>query len=327
MNKPLQELLDRFDAGQVLAASRLMSVVERGGDDAEAVLDRLYPRLGRAYRVGITGGTGGGKSTLINGLVARLRGDGSTVGVVAEDPTSPFTGGAILGDRVRMSHAIGDPGVFVRSIASRGTQTGFSVLADELADVLDAFGRDVILLETTGVGQLEYKIRFSADTTVVVFTPEGGDDVQSLKSGLVEVGDVFVVNKSDRPGAAEFAADLKSILDIRAEGRSWTPPVVATVASRDEGTADLTAAIASHRAHLEGGGLLEAHRRDGREARLRSLVEDKLAAVLWQNPYIQSRFGGIFEEVTRGDLSPYAAARRLLDAVRVDGGASTSDQA
>jgi LAO/AO transport system kinase len=319
MDKELHELLKRFDAGEALAASRLMSVVERGGERAETVLDRVYPRLGRAYRVGVTGGTGGGKSTLINALVKRLRGDGRTVGVVAEDPTSPFTGGAILGDRVRMSHAIGDPGVFVRSIASRGTQTGFSVLADELADVLDAFGRDVVLLETTGVGQLEYKIRFSADTTVVVFTPEGGDDVQSLKSGLVEVGDVFAVNKADRPGADGFSADLASILEIRTEGRAWTPPVVTTVAGSGEGVDDLAAAIASHRTHLDSGDRLEAQRRAGREARLRSLVEDKLAAVLWQNPYIQSRFGGIFEEVTRGERSPYAAARALLDAVRVDG--------
>lgn len=318
MTHRYDELLNRFDAGEVLAVSRLMSVVERGGEDAEAVLDRLFPRIGNAYRVGITGGTGGGKSTVINGLVRRLRADGNTVGVVAEDPTSPFTGGAILGDRVRMTHAVGDRDVFVRSIASRGTQTGFSVLADELADVLDAFGRDVILLETTGVGQLEYKIRFSADTTVVVFTPEGGDDVQSLKSGLVEVGDVFVVNKSDRPGAESFAHDLTAIMEIRTEGRPWTPPVVSTVASTGQGVEALAGAIAAHRAHLGAAGRLEAQRRAGREARLRSLVEDKVAEVLWQNPYIQGRFGGIFEEVARGDLSPYAAARRIVSAVRVD---------
>lgn len=318
MTSAYDELLRRFDAGEVLAASRLMSIVERGGEDAEAVLDRLFPRVGRAYRVGITGGTGGGKSTLINALVKYLRGEGNTIGVVAEDPTSPFTGGAILGDRVRMRHAVGDRDVFVRSIASRGTQTGFSVLADELADVLDAFGRDVILLETTGVGQLETKIRFSADTTVVVLTPEGGDDVQGLKSGLIEVGDVFMVNKSDRPGAAEFASDLATILEIRTEGRPWTPPVVSTVASREEGIADVAAAVGAHFAWLGGDGRLEAHRREGRAARLRSLVEEKVAGVLWQNPYNQRRFGGIFEEVTRGDLSPYAAARRIVAGVRVD---------
>lgn len=318
MTSRYPELLKRFDAGEVLAASRLMSLVERGGEDAEAVLDHLFPRVGGAYRVGITGGTGGGKSTLINALVKRYRGGGDTVGVVAEDPTSPFTGGAILGDRVRMRHAVGDRDVFVRSIASRGTQTGFSELADELADVLDAFGRDVILLETTGVGQLEYKIRFSADTTVVVFTPEGGDEVQGLKSGLVEVGDVFAVNKADRPGAASFADDLAGILEIRTEGRPWTPPVVRTVAEREEGIDDLAAAIDAHKAHLGGEGRLESQRRAGREARLHALVEEKVAAVLWQNPYIQSRFGGIFEEVIRGDCSPYAAARRIAGVVRVD---------
>jgi LAO/AO transport system kinase len=318
MTTHYRELLNLFDAGEVLAASRLMSVVERGGEDAEAVLDRLFPRTGRAYRVGVTGGTGGGKSTVINALVKHYRGEKKTVGVVAEDPTSPFTGGAILGDRVRMSHAVGDRDVFVRSIASRGTQTGFSVLADELADVLDAFGRDVILLETTGVGQLETKIRFSADTTVVVFTPEGGDDVQSLKSGLIEVGDVFVVNKADRPGADEFARDLSGILEIRTGRRAWTPPVIPTVASREEGIGDLAAAIGDHFAYLGRDGRLEAQRREGREARLRALVEERVAGVLWQNPYIQRRFGGIFEEVTRGDLSPYEAARRIVGAVRVD---------
>ncbi|MGD8869062.1 MAG: methylmalonyl Co-A mutase-associated GTPase MeaB [Gemmatimonadales bacterium] len=319
MIKNLDELLQRFDAGEVLAAARLMSVVERGGEDAETILDRLFSRTGGAYRVGITGGTGGGKSTVINALVKYRRGEGHTVGVVAEDPTSPFTGGAILGDRVRMSHAVGDRDVFVRSIASRGTQTGFSVLADELADVLDAFGRDVILLETTGVGQLETKIRFSADTTVVVFTPEGGDDVQGLKSGLIEVGDVFVVNKADRPGAAEYAADLAAILEIRTEGRAWTPPVVSTEARRGDGIGELAAAVDAHATYLAADGRLEAQRREGRGARLRSLVEEKVGELLWQNPYNQRRFGGIFEKVTRGDLSPYEAARRIVGAVRVDG--------
>lgn len=312
------QLFDRFDGGEVLAASRVMSIVERGGEDAEAVLDRLFPRLGRAYRVGITGGTGGGKSTIINALVRRLRDEGRTLGVVAEDPTSPFTGGAILGDRVRMNHAVGDDGVFVRSIASRGSETGFSVLADELADVLDAFGRDIILLETTGVGQLEFRIRYSADTTVVVFTPEGGDEVQSLKSGLVEIGDIFVVNKADRPQADAFARHLSGALELRYEGRDWVPPVVATIAHEEKGIEDLHAAIGRHRRHLADDGRLQARRRAGLERKVRSIAEEKLGAVFWRNPYIQSRFGGIFREVTGGSLSPYAAARRLVDDVRVD---------
>jgi LAO/AO transport system kinase len=311
------ELMDRFDAGEVLAASRVMSVVERGGTDAEAVLDRLFPRLGGAYRVGITGGTGGGKSTLVNALVRRYRAGGSTVGVVAEDPTSPLTGGAILGDRVRMGHAAGDAGVFVRSVASRGSETGFSVLAEELADILDAFGRDVILLETTGVGQLEFRIRHSADTTVVVFTPEGGDDVQSLKSGLVEIGDVFVVNKSDRPQADAFADHLTAILQIRYEDAEWAPRVVQTAATRDEGLDALFEALKEHRKHMATAGRLEKRRRRGLEARLRSIATERLGTVFWGNPYIRSLFDGIFEDVASGRLSPYAAARRLVTGVEI----------
>ncbi len=224
------DYLERFKQGETLAASRLLSVVERGGDPAEQVLDTLFSGVGRAYRVGITGLTGSGKSTVINELTRRYRARQQTVGIVAEDPTSPFSGGAILGDRVRMSAALGDDGVFIRSIASRGNETGLSATATELADVLDAFGRDVIMLETIGIGQLEYKIRFSAHTTVVVLTPDAGDDVQSMKSGLMEVGQVFVVNKADRGHAQRFAADLRSTLELRTPERAWVPPVVETVA-------------------------------------------------------------------------------------------------
>ncbi len=312
-----KELFGRFDAGEVLAASRVMSIVERGGGDAEDALDRIFPAIGRSYRVGITGGTGGGKSCIVNALTRRYRDSGQTVGVVAEDPTSPFTGGAILGDRIRMTHAVGDAGVFVRSIASRGSETGFSVLAGELADVLDAFGRDVILLETTGVGQLEHKIRFSADTTVVVFTPEAGDDVQSLKSGLMEIGDVFAVNKSDRPHADTFARHLTSTLEIRYQ-EAWVPPVISTVAHEEKGIAELDAAIAAHRRYLDADGRLAKRRVKGLESRVRSIAAEKLGRVFWGNSYIQSRFGGIFEEVMGGSISPYAAARRLVESIRID---------
>jgi len=318
MTSSRDELLERFRAGEVLAASRLMSAIERGGDDAEAILDRLFPLVGRAYRVGVTGGTGGGKSTLIDALTRRHRAAGETVGVVAEDPTSPFTGGAILGDRIRMEAAAGDSGVFVRSVASRGSETGFSVLAGELADVLDAFGRDVVLLETTGVGQLEFRIHFAADTTIVVFTPESGDEVQSLKSGLIEVGDIFAVNKADRPHAGAFARDLESTLELRAEGAAWTPPVVETVANRGDGVDELAAAVARHRSFLASDGRLEAHRAEGLRNRVRAIATEKLSGLFWGNSYIEARFDGILGEVAAGALSPYAAARRLVDAVRVE---------
>lgn len=313
-----EAIFEKFAAGDFLAASRLMSRVERGGPDAEAVLDRLFPQMGRAYRIGITGGTGSGKSTLIDGLARLYRARGQTIGVVAEDPTSPFSGGAILGDRIRMTGAAGDPGVFIRSIASRGSQTGFSVLADELADVLDAFDRDLILLETIGVGQLEYKIRFSAFTTLVVFTPEGGDEVQALKSGLMEIGDVFVVNKADRPNADRFAADVRATLDFRYRGVEWSPPVVPTVASSGEGIDELVETIDKHRARLEESDLLEERRREALRNRTRYLAEEKINGLFWGNSYIQKRFDGIFKRVVSDGLSPYEAAAQLVESLRID---------
>jgi LAO/AO transport system kinase len=311
-------IFEEFLAGDFLAASRLMSRVERGGAEAEVVLARLFPRMGRAYRVGITGGTGSGKSTLIDGLTRRYRAKGLTIGVVAEDPTSPFSGGAILGDRIRMTGAAGDPGVFIRSIASRGSETGFSVLADELADVLDAFDRDLILLETIGVGQLEYKIRFSAFTTVVVFTPEGGDEVQTLKSGLMEIGDIFVVNKADRPNAGRFVADLRTTLDYRYRGAEWSPPVVSAVATSGEGVDELVGAIEAHRRGLEKKDLLEERRREGLRSRMRRLAEEKISSLFWGNSYIEKRFDGIFKRVVSEGLSPYEAAALLVESLRID---------
>jgi LAO/AO transport system kinase len=309
--------LEKFFSGDALAASRLMSIVERGGRECEAVLDALFPRMGRAYRIGITGLAGAGKSTLVNQLIRRYRSEGLTVGVVAEDPTSPFSGGALLGDRVRMIASHGDDGVFIRSVASRGSETGFSELASELADVLDAFGRDIVLLETIGIGQLEYKVRFSAHTTVIILTPDAGDDVQGLKAGLMEVGDVFAVNKSDRPGGREYAEDLKSILSLRSGANGWQPLVIATVATTGEGVEELGGAISSHRAHLESNGLREKRRAAALRSRLMTLAEEKLKEKLWENEYIRSRVDSALDDVLGGRRSPYAAAGGIVEAISI----------
>ena len=315
-----KDLIQRFLAGEVLAAARVLSVVERGGDEAERVLDALFPRTGRAYRVAVTGAGGAGKSTLADALTRRFRERGLTVGVVAEDPSSPFSGGAVLGDRVRMTNAVGDPGVFVRSIASRGSESGLSALACELADVLDAFGRDVILLESMGVGQVETQIRFTADTVIVVLTPEGGDEVQSLKAGLLEVADVIVVNKSDRPGADEFAADLTAMVGLRdASADGWTVPVVSTTARRDETLGALAETVARHRAHIDADGRRDARRRDALRARIRLLLEEDLRVCARQSATLRERFDGIFERVAAGSISPYRAARELGEFLRAEG--------
>jgi LAO/AO transport system kinase len=303
-------MLARFAAGDVLTAARLMSAVERGGAEAEAILDALHPRTGRARRIALTGPGGAGKSTLADALTGRLRGAGLTVGVVAEDPTSPFSGGAVLGDRVRMVRAAGDPGVFVRSLASRGSESGISPLACELADVLDAFGRDVVLLETMGVGQVETRIRFAADTVVVVMTPESGDEVQSIKAGLLEVADVLVVNKSDRPGADGFAGDLTAIAHSRPPG-GWTPPVLQTVGNAQRGIDELSAALQSHQAWLATDGRGAARRRDSLRERVRAMVEAAWREAWWQDATARAEFDGMLERVANGGMSPYRAAREI----------------
>lgn len=309
----MNDYLERFSAGDALAASRLMSIVERGGGDALAVMDALFPRAGNAYRAGMTGGTGAGKSTLIDALTTRCRRRNQTVGVVAEDPSSPFTGGAVLGDRVRMIGASGDDGVFIRSIASRGSRSGFSSLAGELVDVLDAFGRDVVFLETTGVGQLEVGIRFDVDTALVVFTPESGDEVQSLKSGLIEIADIIVVNKADRNGAAAFGRDLEAAVSLASHGEGWTPPVVCTSASDDASIDELDARIADHHRFLSADGRLERRRREGLRRRTRELASRKLEDNLWGKSTMATAFDGIFEEVASRRLTPQRAADRILD--------------
>ena len=307
----IQDLLGRFATGDALAASRLMSVVERGGADAEAVLDALFAKTGRARRIALTGPGGAGKSTLADGLMRRFRAAGKTVGIVAEDPTSPFSGGAVLGDRVRMTHAAGDAGVFVRSLASRGSETGISPLACELADVLDAFGRDVLLLETMGVGQVETRIRFASDTVVVVMTPESGDEVQSLKAGLLEVADVFVVNKSDRSGADAFAADLTAIAGLRAPGE-WVPPVVQTVGNDGRGFDALEGALESHRAHMAAEGRGARRRHEALRERVRALVEAAWREAWWQDPTARAEFDGMVEHVAGGAMSPHRAAQEIV---------------
>lgn len=210
-----RKLLEAFDAGETRALARAISWVENGRPGFERLLSALHDRVGRAHRIGITGPPGAGKSTLIHGLAKIVRNDGERVGVVAVDPTSPFTGGALLGDRIRMTGTAGDDGVFIRSMASRGSQGGLATTTREVADLMDAFGFERVVVETVGVGQSELEIAGAADTTVVVLTPESGDSIQAMKAGLMEIADIFVVNKADRPEAARAAGELKTILRIR----------------------------------------------------------------------------------------------------------------
>jgi LAO/AO transport system kinase len=303
-------LVERALAGDRRSIAKVLSLVERGGDGARRAISMLHPRTGNAWSIGITGAPGAGKSTLTDQLVGRLRADGREVGVLAVDPTSPFSGGAILGDRVRMQGHTTDEGVFIRSMATRGHLGGLALATPQAVRVLDAVGKQWIVIETVGVGQVEVEIAGHADTTVVVVNPGWGDAVQAAKAGLMEIADVFVVNKADRPGAADTERDLAGMLELSG-ARAWRPPIVQTVATSGEGVDELFDAISAHRAHVETTGDADERRAARLRAELRGLVEAKLAeraAELCRG----DRFDTIVAEVASRARDPYTAADELL---------------
>jgi LAO/AO transport system kinase len=298
-------------AGERLAIARLISLVEDGGDALAPAMKVLYPHTGGAYTIGITGAPGAGKSTLTERLVAHARSGGHKVGVLAIDPSSPFSGGALLGDRVRMQSHATDPDVFIRSMATRGHLGGISLATPEAVRVLDAAGKDIVMVETVGVGQAEVEITDACDTTLVVVNPGWGDAVQAAKAGLMEIADVFVVNKADRAGARDAVRELKQMLEM--SNAAWKPDVVQTIATKDEGIADLWAAIEKHRAYQDEQGRLVARRtrrveREIKEIvaeRLRARVEIEAARLLTQ----------LTSDVVERRLDPYAAATRVIDSL------------
>ena len=346
-------LLEGLRARKPAALARAISLVENGSAGSEALLAGLHSLVGTARRVGVTGPPGGGKSTLVERLAAHYRAAGLTVGVIAIDPSSPFTGGALLGDRIRMERAALDPGVFIRSMASRGSLGGMATTTGEVADVMDAYGFDRILIETVGVGQSELDIASVSDTTVVVLVPESGDGIQVMKAGLMEIADVYVVNKSDRPGAdllrqeLEVAIGLKSGLAFRHVpghhrpeiqtaktareqaalatvadgGAAWEPPVLATAASRGEGVAELSGALDRHFAFLERDGGLAARRARQLERRTRDVFERALRRWAWSDAGPRAALEAALAEVAAGRRSPYDAAAAVVQRIRRSEGA------
>jgi len=307
-----EQLADDVLAGSHQAAARLMSLVEDGTPEGYTLLRRLYPRTGHGYVVGITGPPGVGKSTVVDALTTTLRQQGKTVGIIAVDPTSPFSGGAILGDRIRMQDHANDPGVFIRSMATRGSLGGLAPATTDIVKVLDAMRFAVIFIETVGTGQAEVDVVGAADTTVIVLVAGLGDTVQAIKAGIMEIGDVFVVNKADQGDADRTVAEVKMMLGLSPAANGWRPPVLTTVATTGAGVSQLLAAVEEHRHYLERHRLLEERRRRRRRAEILRLVElgsrDRAVEMATRS----GRLDELVERVYRGELDPHTAAAEIL---------------
>jgi LAO/AO transport system kinase len=315
-------LLELARGGDRVALARLLSYIERGGDAATAVASLAY-RAEMPYTLGLTGAPGAGKSTLTDGLITAVRGGWPAladveakaeavpqVGVLAVDPTSPFSGGAILGDRVRMNQHALDPTVFIRSMATRGHLGGLSLAVPDAVRLLGAAGIGVVIVETVGVGQMEVEIASAADTTAVVVTPGWGDSMQASKAGLLEVADVFIINKADRPGVREARRDLEQMLDLARPG-AWRPEIIDTTATESEGVAELWAAVARHRAHLLSSGQLTVRRADRLALELRRVLLAR-TEVRIDELVAGEEFNSSVKALAAGELDPYQAADRLL---------------
>lgn len=304
-------LLAEFLSGSRRALAKLISAVENDGTVARTLLDELYAKVGHAYRLGITGPPGAGKSTLVDQLAKTIRAEEKTIGIIAVDPTSPFTGGALLGDRVRMHDLTSDPGVFIRSMATRGSLGGLSQKAQDAADVLDVFGKDFVIFETVGVGQSELDIVEAADTVVVILVPESGDSVQAMKAGLMEIADIFVLNKADRDGAQRAVRELEAILHLR-PAAPWNPPVSATVASHGKGIAEVWKRIQEHRDFLLQEERLVTKRKQRLEKKIRALVSRRLKQEFWDEE-ARRLLSQSLDNFQNTKLSPYQIVDELME--------------
>ena len=309
---PMDNLISRLLEGDRLAAARLISMIENDSPETAEIARKIYPHTGKAYRVGVTGPPGVGKSTLVDKLTGLLRQKQVSVGIIAVDPTSPFSGGALLGDRVRMTDIGADEGVFIRSMATRGNLGGLAKTTSDAADVLDAFGKEVILFETVGVGQSELDVAEAADTTVVVLVPESGDGVQAMKAGLMEIADLFVVNKADRDGADNAVREIEAMMNIVPDKGGWHVPVLKTVANDGRGIEELWKTIHQHREFLQSRDRLADMRRKRIRRAVRGIVQESIQRMLWTDSAIDELLQRRIEEILDGRGTPQEAAEEIL---------------
>jgi LAO/AO transport system kinase len=348
LSPALAALLERFKEGKTLALARAISVVEDERDGFQDFLHDVLTAGPKARRVGFTGPPGAGKSSLVATVAGTYRQADEYVGVVAVDPTSPYSGGALLGDRIRMNELATDPGMFIRSMATRGSLGGLATTSKEVIDLMDVFGFDSLLVETVGVGQTELEITAAADTVVVVLVPESGDGIQAMKAGLMEIADIFVVNKADRPGSDRLLKELRHAIHLRvghgmkdapahhgvdlsrimkkertedappADAGGWQIPVLATVAQTGEGVPELLDAIADHRTWLEESGELDVRRRARARVRVRDVVERELRRVAWSSPEVAERLETGLDRILQREETPYSVAQTILDTLLAD---------
>lgn len=306
-------LAKRILEGDIRAASRLMRDIDDRIPSAMDALKELYPKTGKAYIVGITGPPGSGKSTIVDKMVDIFRKEGKTVGIVAVDPTSPFTGGAILGDRIRMQRHATDEGVFIRSLATRGNLGGLSRSTQDIVNVMDAMGKDIIIVETVGVGQDEVEIVNTAHTSIVVLVPGMGDDIQAIKAGIIEIGDLFIINKCEREGAEKAERDLRMVLEMgRKREDGWEPPIFKTEAILGKGIFELVYGIYRHKQVLEQGQTLETKLRERAKATFIEVLETEVMARFIQKIEKDGGWEGILDGLTKRRTDPYSLAEKIM---------------